>query len=797
MKCLDPLAGLVVAADESVIGLGVVLLVAALAILLAHRLRQPMVLGYLVAGLLVGPHGPLPWRLVGLEHVDAMASLAIIFIMLSIGLEFTPRKLRQLGAAPVATSLVQMLLMFLVGRTFALAMGMDAMSALFVGMAMAISSTIVAIKILEEKKQLTEPHGRLVVGVLLVEDIVAVVFLALIGGLAVTGTVQFAQITPVFMGMAAFVVVALVSGALVMPKLLDFTRGSRELLLVVVLGVAFGVALLADHFGFSIALGAFVVGAVIGESRVAHEAEGVVEPMKHMFTAVFFVTIGMLIVPKELFADWPLVLGLSAVVVVVRMVGTAVPAFLFGYPANYALLGGAARGQIGEFSFIVLTSGIAAGLIGSDLLTLFVGVAGVTTLATPYLLMGSPLLLKGLSKVTPAPLRTYAKLYTGWTQQLGDEEETKRHRRHEFTLLRRIMINAVLLFALGAIAYFLYLVSHDVPVPLGDWSVPLSWFLVPLAGIVMVPFAVTLWTALRELAMEMILELVPDRVVQQDEPPVALRVVRASLGLVLALGAGGLVVVFLPDAGLVALAGGVAVLLLVALAGALLWRQIRRLHNQVEETVEDLFGVTRTIEERDEVMRLIGRHYKVSLETKNVDVPPKSPVAHRQIRDVQLRNRTGATVVSVQRGRDRWVNPPPSMLILPKDTLLLMGESHHLERAQRYITQQDASIAPPLPSTKEVTVHEHRLSSHSLAVGMTITGLGLRQHTGASIVAVLRGHTHIQNPPPNLVLQADDQIFMIGTKDQVDKAQALLSRKHDPQEDTAEKRRSPGGTDDV
>lgn len=768
-----------VAADETVIGLGVVLFVAALAILLAHRLRQPMVLGYLVAGLLVGPHGPLPWRLVGLEHVDAMASLAIIFIMLSIGLEFSPRKLRQLGAAPVAAALLQMILMFLVGRTMALAVGLDAMSALFVGMAMAISSTIVAIKILEEKHELTQPHGRLVVGILLVEDIVAVVFLALIGGLAVTGTIQLAEVTPVFLVMAAFIIAGLVVGALVVPRLLDLARSSRELLLVVVLGAAFGVALLADHFHISIALGAFLVGAVIAESRAAHEAEATVEPLKHMFTAVFFISIGMLIVPQELLANWRLILIISAVLVVVRIIGIAGPAFLFGYPPRYALRGGAALGQVGEFSFIVLASGIAAGLIGTDILTLFVGVAGVTTLATPYLIMASPFMLKALRRVTPAPIRTYADVYTGWTQRLGEEEETKRHRRHEFVLLRRIVMNALVLFALGSIAYFLYLVSFDILVPVGQWQVSLAWLVVPLAGIVMVPFVVTLWAALRELAMEMILELVPDRVILQDEPPVALRVVRASLGLVLALGAAGLVVVFLPEAGPLALAGGGAALLLIALAGALLWRQIRRMHDQVEETMEDLFGVARTVEERDEVMRLIGRHYKVSLLTKNVEVPPNSPVAHRQIRDVQLRNRTGTTVVSIQRGRDRYVNPPPSMLILPEDILLLMGEEHHLERAQGYITQQVAPGSVPAPSSGEVTVQEYSLPDDSLAVGQTITGLGMRQYTGASIVAVLRGHTHIQNPPPNLVLQPDDQIFMIGTKDQVDKAMDLLAQKRE------------------
>jgi monovalent cation:H+ antiporter-2, CPA2 family len=514
---------------------------------------------------------------------------------------------------------------------------------------------------------------------------------------------------------------------------------------------------------------------------VAHEAEGVVEPLKYMFTAVFFVSIGMLIQPMELVDNWAVILGISLVIAVVRIIGIAAPAFLFGFPPGSAMRGGAALGQVGEFSFIVLASGIAAGLIGTEILSLFVGVAGVTTLMTPYLIMLSPWLLKGMRTVTPAPLLTYAQYYTTWVQRLGEEEETKRHRRREAVLLRKIVLNSTALFALGAVGYLVILVFADQIIQLGQWSVPLSWFVIPVVGVVMLPFVVTLWAALRELGMEMIYELVPDRVAMQSEPPVALRVVRASLGFVLALGAGGVVLLLLPDTGPLTLAGGGMVALVVVIAAMLLWRQIVRLHDQVEVTMEDLFGVAKTREERDEVMRLIGRHYTVSLETLSVQVPAASPLAHRQLRDTQMRNRTGATVVSVKRDRDQWVNPPPSLLILPGDELLLIGEPDHLERARRFVSTQAQSPEPPeRPSLGEVTVQEHELHSDSAACGHTISGIGLRERTGASIVAVLRDHTHIQNPPPNLVLAPQDRVFLIGTKQQVSDAVALLSRSGPP-----------------
>lgn len=794
LKCPGHLAATVAVTQDFVIGLGAVLIVAAVAVLIVHRLRQPMVLGYLVAGMLVGPAGPLEWTPFAVAGVEAIATLAIVFILLGIGMEFSPRRLQQLGVTPVITAILQVTFTFLVGRWLATLLGFGAMEALFIGCALAISSTIVAVKVLEERGELHQPVGGAVVGTTLMEDVIGILILALIGGLVVTGAIDLGALPLAALGVAGFAIAAFIIGILIMPRLLNAIGPVSEVLLMVLLAAAFLMAIIADHFGFSVALGAFIVGVVAAESRVVGEAQRLIEPLKHVFTAVFFVAIGMLIVPAELIGSWSIILAFSGILFITRVLGVGVPMFLFGIPPAAALRGGASLIPIGEFSFIILATGTAAGLIGGELLTIFVGVAAITILTAPYATRLSPFVIDAAAKVAPAALRSYAGLYTTWVQQLGAGEEARKHRRREFHLLRRIMLNLLVVAAIATITYLLFISLTGEVVSMGQVTIPLEWAALVILGIIMLPFIVTILNSLREIAMELILELVPDRTIMEADPPLGLKVARASLGLLLALGTAVLVVAVAPGTGLAANLLIIAMILLVLLAAGLFWRQVRTLHTHMEETLEDLFGTVQTSQERDEVMRLIGRHYKVSLETTLVDVPTTSPVAHRQIRDAQLRNRTGATVVSVERDRERWVNPPPSMLILPGDRLLLMGEPAHLERARTYITRHEELPETERATMEKVTVEEHILHPDAVACGRTISGLGLRERTGASIVAILRDGDHIQNPPPNLVLQAEDRVFMIGTKDQVKGAVALLEELHDQKQGPSNQQPSKADT---
>ncbi|MBW3583534.1 MAG: cation:proton antiporter [Euryarchaeota archaeon] len=759
--------------------LAVVLVLAAVALLVVRALRQPLILGYLVAGLMVGPHGPSPYQLVSQGTVETLAQLGIVFIMVSLGVEFHVKKLRSLGAVVIGVSLVQMLASFAAARMLVGHIGLTGTESFLVAAAFSISSTLVVVNVLRERTEMDTPHGNLSVGVLLIQDVAAVAILGLVGGLAVTGDLAFTEAGLTFAGLVVFTLAALILGALVVPRFLHYAaRGSDELLLIVLLGLVFGVSWAAVHFGFSVALGAFVVGAIIAETRVVETAQRMVAPLRDMFTAVFFVSVGMLIDPGILVADWRIVLLFAAVVIVSRLLSVALTAFLFGKRMGTGLKAGATLGQVGEFSFIMIAAGVSTGFLDGRWLAIAAGVAGVTILFTPYLIRAADPFIRGTRRLVPAPLMTFAELYTGWVEGLGEAEETERHRARELRLVGQLALNIMALVVVGGIAYIADRAFGESVFLIQGRVFLVSWFLWPIVGLVALPFVLSVWRSLRELAVEIVLELVPDRLIGQEVEPLPVKLVRASLGVVVALLIGFAFFAAMPELGRQAIPVILIAVALVAVMAAFLWRRIATFHSHVEGTIKGLFAEHDGPAQRDEVLRLIGVQYSISLETETVTVAARSPVAHHQIRDAQIRNRTGATIVSLERGEERIINPPPTILLLPGDNVLLMGERHHIDKAKRFITvSAPHPVTPKRPRRSEgpVEVREVRLPQASPMAGKSIVQIGLRAKTGASLVAAIRDHDHIQNPAPSFTLAEGDRLFLIGTPAQLDGAEAFLT----------------------
>ena len=434
--------------------LALIMVVAGITTVLCHRLRQPVVLGYLVAGMLLGPHTPPLAFVLEEQSLHAIAELGVVLLLFSVGLEFNLRRLRQVGAGPVVAAGTEVMLMLWLGYELGRAFGWRTMDALFLGAIMSLSSTMLVLRSLDDAGRRKEAFGQLVLGILVVEDICTVVLIALLSGIALTGDVAPGQALTLIGKLALFVVVGLVLGLLAIPRFIDWVAGlgRNETLLVTTLGVCFGASLLAVNAGFSVALGAFISGAIVGESHALPRVEKLIAPLRDMFGALFFVAIGMLIDSRALLQYWLPVLLVSVAVIVGKTLTCTFGGALAGHDGRNALRAGLSLAQIGEFSFVIASLGLSLKVTSDFLYPIAVAVSAVTAFVTPYLVRSSDRIAEAAERRMPRPMRVLLAAYANWIAGLKPVEENAAIAAMLRRLVFHIVINMALVMAvfLGA-----------------------------------------------------------------------------------------------------------------------------------------------------------------------------------------------------------------------------------------------------------------------------------------------------------------------------------------------------------
>jgi CPA2 family monovalent cation:H+ antiporter-2 len=436
--------------------LAVVMIVAGATTILFQRMRQPVLLGYILAGVLIGPH--TPGVLVGDPRViDDISNLGVVLLMFTLGLEFSVRKLREVGIGVLAVAVAEVGLMLWIGYGIGGLFGWTGMDALFLGAIISLSSTMVATRTLAESGQRHQPFAQLVVGLLVAEDMLAIVMLTLLTAVAIGGSVQAETAFALVGHLGLFVIVGMILGLLLLPRLVDYVAGfdRDETLLVSVLGICFGASLFAAWMGFSVALGAFLAGAVVAESRSVGRVLHLVEPLRDMFAALFFVAIGLRIDPAMLLQYALPALLIAAVVIVGKTLACSLGIFVVGHDARTALRSGLGMAQIGEFSFVIATLGLSLGVISDFIYPVAVAVSVLCMAASPYLNRSADGLANGLRRVTPRSVRLLATSYSGWLENLKPVNENAAIAAMFRRLLWHIGINVLLVVALFVIGAYI------------------------------------------------------------------------------------------------------------------------------------------------------------------------------------------------------------------------------------------------------------------------------------------------------------------------------------------------------
>jgi CPA2 family monovalent cation:H+ antiporter-2 len=398
--------------------LTVVLGTAGVTTLVFQRLHQPVVLGYVLAGLIVGPHIPIP---LNADHatVQILSELGVILLMFSLGLEFSLRKLLDVGPRAGLTALVETSLMLWLGYLVGQACGWTVRESLFTGAIVAISSTTIVAKAFAENG-VSGSLRELVIGVLIVEDLIAILLMTFLTALVSSAGLSAGGLAAEGGKLVGFLAGVLLIGRLIVPPaIVAIARLERtETLLVASIGLCFGLSLLAHEFGYSVALGAFLAGSLVAESGEQGAVARLIEPVRDMFAAIFFVSVGMLIDPSVIVAHAGAIAALSALVIVGKICGVSLGAFASGNGTRTSLRAGMSLAQIGEFSFIIAALGSSLSASRDFLYPVAAAVSAITTLTTPWLIRGSGPAASLAARLMPRSFERATTTYTAWFQQL-------------------------------------------------------------------------------------------------------------------------------------------------------------------------------------------------------------------------------------------------------------------------------------------------------------------------------------------------------------------------------------------
>jgi CPA2 family monovalent cation:H+ antiporter-2 len=657
--------------------LAAVMLIAGITTILCHRLKQPVALGYIIAGVILGPYTPIEF-VHDKETITSLGDLGVILLMFSLGLEFSLRKLFVVGMSAFIAALLEITLMMWLGYEMGRIFGWNTMDSVFLGAMLSISSTTIIVKALSELGKTSEAFAEVIFGILVIEDILAIVMLALLSGFAKTGSLHAGEAAGEVIKLAVFFTVVLVVGFIFVPRLFDYVARFRsdEMMLITALGLCFGVALVATMNSYSVALGAFLIGAVIAEARQLHKIEELVAPLRDMFSAIFFVTIGMLIDPHMLLEYWFPIVILSLLVVVGKVVTCSFGTFVGGRDLHTSLCVGMGLAQIGEFSFIIAGLGERLQVTSDFLYPIAVAVSVITTLVTPYLIRATDPMVAAIDRVAPKPLMQGLSVYTAWIGSFAQGAPGP------IVLLVRTMAWQLLinlLFTVGVFALGAWVVQWPyytyLPTPIRS---PHAYEILVWIAVMLLTSGIYLASARKIQAMSMLVAEVAVPFISGVQQGTAIRAVISQVFVLISF----LVMTFLTILLSTSILGSVSAIvpLLTIVGGAIfLFRRILvRIYSRAELALhETLIELPRLNRERPKVIKEILR----DAELDTMEIPPGSVMIGRKLRDIPLRQQTGASIVAIERHGQRLINPGPDETLHRGDRVLLLGELEQLPAA--------------------------------------------------------------------------------------------------------------------
>jgi CPA2 family monovalent cation:H+ antiporter-2 len=674
--------------------LAMVLVTAGLTAVLFQRMRLPVVFGYMAAGLIVSPHFPLVPITAHEDTVKTLSELGVILLMFALGLEFSLRRMIRIFATAGTIAVAQCALLILLGYLTGQAFGWTGMESVFAGAIIAISSTTIIVKAFEEQ-DIKGSFTDLVFGILIVEDLIAILLLAMLTTASASGGVSAGAVGVTSARLLVFLVVFLAVGLLLIPRTARYIVrvGRPETIVVAIVGLAFASALVALAFGYSVALGAFLAGALTSESGVGTVIEHAIQPVRDLFAAIFFVAVGMLIEPVLIAQNWQAVLILTGLVITGKVVGVGVAAFLTGYSVPTSVRAGMSLAQIGEFSFIIAGVGLASGVTRPFLYPVAIAVSAITTLTTPWLIRVSQPVANRVDRSLPPRLQTFVALYGSWIERIRSSKGTQPGALRMMLLL----VFDVLLITALVIGFALELprLTNMISEFFALGPVVARTLVLVAAALLATPLAIGFLRTSRLLADMLALRAFPTTAQGQVDYSVAPRRALATTLRLAMVAVSGVVLVALTQPFLPAYRGVVVLIVVTAVFAIAFWRNAANFHGHARAGAEILAqALSRQLPAtapapaaaarapNDNVARLMSGFG----EPVAWQISQDSPVLGRTLAELNLRSRTGATVLAIHRADGEVILPTGSERLQAGDVLVLAGTREAMEAGRELLT---------------------------------------------------------------------------------------------------------------
>jgi CPA2 family monovalent cation:H+ antiporter-2 len=669
--------------------LAIALSVAALVSIIAKRYKLPSVLAYLGAGLIIGPYIPIP-LFADAERIKNLSELGVMLVMFNIGLEFRISRFIQVLPTAGITALFEISMMGLVGLMLGYLFGWPTEQAIFLGGALAISSTMIVSKVFEDNRPSKEVKEH-VLGILVIQDIVAILLITILGTFAVTKQIEFSSILPTVMKLLSVLIFSIVAGIFIIPKLIRYVsrQGNTEVLTIVAIGICFGSAMLIESLGYSIALGAFISGVLVSESGESHKVERVIRPLKDVFAAIFFVSVGMSVDPMIAYNVLPYSLVVTAAVVFFQFHTVLLGGILSGTGTTKSLQSGLALGQIGEFAFIITSIGIVGGIVDDKFQAIVVSVAVLSSLSTPLLWQRSELIIAKILKLMPNRIRITIGLYEAWFDRLRSNP-TEQEEQRAFGIPKKIILPllldiALLLIIPPSILKFLpEILETFAPENLIKFN---SVIVVLTLAAITTPILYGFVKATSQLVNFLSKKIFIEKQDSTFEMEAVQKLFSLMIWSILILLVGTLMLSLIRPFtnSTITL---IALMIMFLFTMTLLWRRASDVSKDFESGGQALISVFK---------RQTFDTHKKTKTAKEIQIPgleniDSMPVTNqnligKSLSQLSFRNVTGVTVVSIQRGENQILFPNQDETLQDGDILKIWGDSESKKKCKNVLSQ--------------------------------------------------------------------------------------------------------------
>ena len=746
---------------DIIVDLALVLITSSVVVLLFKRIKQPLVLGYIIAGFLVGPHFKLFPSVADLANIEIVAELGVIFLLFGLGLEFSFKKLMRVGGAASITAFVEIIFITTTGFLLGKWLQWSTIDSLFLGGMIASSSTTIIIRAFDELGVKTKQFANIVFGVLIVEDIVVILLMVLLSTMAVTQQIQGGEIVYTILKLVFFLALWFIMGIFLLPTFLKKAKKllDNENLLILSLGLCLGMVVLAVQVGFSAELGAFIMGSIIAETTSAEKVEHLIKPIKDLFGAVFFVSVGMLIDPAMIAEHKWAVIAVTLLTLFGKIFSTTLGAIFSGQPLKQSVQVGLSMAQIGEFAFIVAALGVSLKVTSDFLFPVAVGASAITTFTTPYLIKYSEPIYTFLEKFLPSKLVETLNRFSTSAQTIQAESGWKALLA---SYAKIIAVNSIILISI-ALLIIKFLAPYLSNVIDNDMIRTLLIALLSLAA--GSPF---IWAIMASRPENPVYKKFWLKKKEYNRGPLFLiEFLRIIIGI--ALVTVWALYFFRP----------VVALLVILPIALIIFRLFKKRLQSFYQRMEGRF--INNLAEREGIAFRTNFDRRIA-EIENhltpydahivqLQVPPHANFIGKELQQLSWREKYGVNIVYIRRGEKIIHVPSRDSTLLPFDAVGVLATDEQISSFKTFFDKPEAA-EPEDTRIEDIGLHHFIINENLWIKGQTIRNSGIREKVDGIVIGIERKSKRILNPDSTFVFEAGDVVWLVGN---IQKIKQLIS----------------------